>query len=76
MAAKSLQGEMLEYFTRLSIAEQKSVLQLVKTFAVGDADDFEPLTLEEYNRELDEADAEIEAGNYITHEEVMKKYLH
>jgi hypothetical protein len=28
--------------------------------------------LEEYNRELDESEAQIDAGNYFTQEEVMK----
>ncbi len=37
--------------------------------------DFRPQTIEEYNRELDEADACIEAGDYVTHEEVMRKYF-
>ena len=30
--------------------------------------------LEEYNREIDEAEAEIESGNYSTHEEVKKLF--
>jgi len=28
--------------------------------------------LDQYNKELDEADAEIDAGNYMSHEEVEK----
>jgi predicted transcriptional regulator len=74
MAATTLSEEMLEYFDRLTDAEQRSVLQLIKTFAGGE-DEFKPQTIEEYNRELEEADAEIEAGNFVPHEEVMKKYL-
>lgn len=73
MAASTLSNEMLEYFDRLSDAQQRSVLQLIKTFVDGN-NDFQPMSIEEYNRELEEVDAEIEAGNFITHEDLVKKY--
>jgi predicted transcriptional regulator len=75
MATPSLSREMLRYFTQLNAAEQKSVLQMIKTFLSSRKDDLKPVSLEEYNRELEEADAEIEAGNFVPHEEVMKRYL-
>ena len=75
MATTTLATEMLEYFDLLNAAEQKSVLQLIKTFVDG-KEDFKPQTIEEYNNELDEANARIEAGDFVTHEEVMKKYFH
>ena len=31
-------------------------------------------TVGEYNQELEEANAEVEAGNYVTHDEVKKKF--
>ena len=74
MATPSLSREMLRYFTQLNAAEQKSVLQMIKTFLSSRKDEFKPVSLEEYNRELEEADAEIETGNYVPHEEVMKRY--
>jgi predicted transcriptional regulator len=75
MATPSLSKEMLRYFTQLNAAEQKSVLQMIKTFLSSRKDEIKPVSLEEYNRELEEADAEIEDGNYVPHEEVMKRYL-
>ena len=33
----------------------------------------ERISIEQYNRELDEADAEIDAGDYLTHEEALKE---
>ena len=75
MATPSLSREMLRYFTQLNDAEQKSVLQMIKTFLGSRKNDLAPQTLEEYNRELEQADAEIEAGDYVPHEEVMKRYL-
>jgi hypothetical protein len=67
--------ELLRYFTRLKDAEQKSILQMLKTFVDSRQEEFKPVTLEEYNRELEEADAEIEAGEFVSHEEVMKRYF-
>ncbi|HWK02977.1 MAG TPA: hypothetical protein VNS58_05075 [Puia sp.] len=75
MATPSISREMLRYFTQLNDAEQKSVLQMIKTFLSTRKDDFKPVSLEDYNRELEEADAEIEAGEFVPHEEVMKRYL-
>jgi len=75
MAASTLSNEMLEYFDRLSDAEQRSVLQLIKTI-VDEKDDLEPISIEEYNKELDDAMTRVNAGRYITHEDVMKKHFH
>ena len=74
METSTLRTQMLEYFARLSDAEQRSVLQRLKTFTEG-RDNFQPMSIEEYNRELEEADAEIETGHYIIHEELKKKYF-
>ncbi|MDQ6761630.1 MAG: hypothetical protein M3015_03260 [Bacteroidota bacterium] len=32
-----------------------------------------PISIEQYNKELDEAEAEFENGEYITHEAMIKK---
>ena len=74
MTTTPIQQEMLQYFTRLNEKEQQSLLSLIKTF-ISSKKDFEPQTLEEYNNELEQADAEIEAGDYLTHEEVKKMFL-
>lgn len=71
MTTTTLQDEMLQYFIQLNKEEQQSLLGLVKTF-IGSRKDSVPQTLEEYNEELERGDAEIEAGNYITHDEVKK----
>lgn len=33
------------------------------------------ITLEQYNKELDEADAEIERGEFLTHEQALKEIM-
>ena len=75
METTILKEEMLTYFSRLNREEQQSILAMVKTFINSRNTEFGPVTLDEYNRELEEADAEIEAGDFITHDEVKKKYL-
>ena len=75
METTSISQEMLHHFTQLNEAEQKSVLELIKTFLYNRPSASSAQTLEEYNRELEDADAEIEAGDYVSHEEVMKRYL-
>jgi hypothetical protein len=74
MTTTTIEQEMLHYFTRLNEKEQQSLLNLIKTF-ISSRKDFEPQTLEEYNNELEQADTEIEAGDYVTHEEVKKMFL-
>jgi predicted transcriptional regulator len=74
METTTLKEEMLQYFDQLSKAEQQSLLDLIKTF-VNNRPEFEPVTLEEYNKELEDGDTEIEEGNFLTHEEVKKKFI-
>ena len=69
----TIKDEMLEYFTRLNKNEQQSVLGLLKTF-VDSREEMRPQTLQEYNDELEKGNTEIEAGNYITHDEVKKMF--
>ena len=66
--------ELLRYFTLLKDAEQKSILQMLKTFVSSREEDTKPVSLEEYNHELEQADSEIEEGDFVSHEEVMKRY--
>jgi predicted transcriptional regulator len=64
---KSLQQQLSGYFEQLTIAEQQSVLQLVKTIAEEKSHTWQ----EEYNQEIDDAMAEIENGKFYTHEEAL-----
>lgn len=75
MPPTSISQEMLTYFMQLNDAEKQSVLEMIKTFLRSRQTDFQPQSFEEYNQELEQADAEIESGDYVAHEEVMKRYL-
>jgi hypothetical protein len=46
---------------------------MIKTLSLSRRDDFKPQTLEEYNRELEEADKRIEAGYFTTQEDLEKE---
>lgn len=63
---KALEQEMHEYFMRLSDAEKKSVLQMLKTFLKGRKEKIVSQTQEEYNRELDEAMTRVKGGKFTT----------
>ncbi|MEP7237293.1 MAG: hypothetical protein ABI685_05500 [Ferruginibacter sp.] len=71
--ADILEQELHSYFTRLNEQEKKSFIKLLKDFlskpATGKA-----LSLEAYSAELENADAEIEAGDFILHEDVVKYF--
>jgi hypothetical protein len=73
MAYKSLQQEMQHYFSLLDKTEQLSIISLMKTFIASGRKS--AITLEAYTAELEAADADIEAGNYVLHEEVKKRFL-
>ncbi|MGI8636156.1 MAG: hypothetical protein ACR2KZ_12210 [Segetibacter sp.] len=75
MNAPVFEDELLQYFSMLNRAEQQSVLDMLKTFIASRKEEYGPVTLEQYNKELEEADAEIEAGEYVTHEEVKRRLL-
>lgn len=61
---------MLNYFTQLNESEKKSVIQLLKTFIKSRKQDTS-FTVEAYNQELQEAEAEFARGEYITHEQLL-----
>ena len=60
------------YFMQLSLAEKKSVVQMIKTFLHRSKKEAVNIDLEEYNNEIDEAMAEVERGEFYTHDEVVK----
>jgi predicted transcriptional regulator len=70
--ANALERELLRYIFRLDEAEKKSVLQMLKTFTKDRETNTANISVEQYNREIDEAIARVEAGEYFTHDEVER----
>lgn len=67
-----LEEEMHSYFTRLNEAEKKSVVQMLKTFLESKKDIPGRISIDEYNKEIDEAMEEIKKGEIYNHEEVLR----
>ena len=71
--AKALEQELLQYILQLDDAEKKSVLQMLKTFVKGRETKATRISIEQYNQELQAAEAEYEGGEYTTHEAFVKQ---
>ena len=71
--ANVLEQEWQSYFVQLNDVERKSVLLLLKAFLQRRHEDEGRISIDQYNKEIDEALAEVAAGNYITQEEMEKK---
>jgi hypothetical protein len=73
MAVSTTDKELLKYFTLLNEPQKKSLLELIKTFFKGETNQQNTPTLEEYNKELDEAMGRISKGEFTTIEELEKE---
>jgi predicted transcriptional regulator len=68
-----LEQEWQSYFVQMNEVERKSVLLMLKAFLQRRNEDTNRISIEQYNKEIDEALAEVEAGNYITQDEMEKR---
>jgi hypothetical protein len=71
---QALEQEMHNYFIQLNEAEKKSVILMLRTFLKGRStvSSEQNFDVEQYNKEIDEAIARVEAGEFHTHQEVEK----
>ncbi len=77
MTLAAIDKQLYSCIEQLSIAQKKSLLGFIKTVLPGGKEEI-PYTIEEYNQELHEAEAEIARGESYTHEEakeIFKKHL-
>ena len=73
--AKALDQELFQYILQLDEAEKKSILQMLKTFVKGREVKVSRITIEQYNKEIDEAIAKDEAGEFYFREEAERLTL-
>jgi predicted transcriptional regulator len=59
----------------LNDAEKQSIVDMLKVFIEGRNKEFSQITVEQYTNELDEADNEIEEGEFVNHDEVKKLFM-
>jgi hypothetical protein len=71
--ANAVDREMFAYFMQLNDAEKKSVVELLKTFMKSRRNQPDRITIEQYNKELDEAMERVGRGEYTTSEDLEKE---
>jgi predicted transcriptional regulator len=71
MAAHSLENEFNEYWSKLSVIEKQSLLTVAKNYVELKGET--TIDIDAYNQEIDEAVVRVEAGEFFTHEEVLKR---
>ena len=64
--------EWQSYFGQLNETEKRSVLLMLKVFLQGRDTGIKRASIEEYNKEIDDALAEVEEGDYISQDEMEK----
>ncbi len=72
MAISTTDKEFLKYFTQLDELQKKSLLTMLKTFLKANHVEQGRTSVEQYNRELEEAMAQVQRGDVYTHDEVIK----
>lgn len=73
--ASVLDRELLQYFMRLDEPQKRSLLEMMKSFLKAGGETLQPVSIEQYNRELDEAMERISKGDFTTFEELEKEML-
>jgi hypothetical protein len=68
MAASPLDIELSKYWSLLTAVQKESLLGVIKSFV----ESTERINSEQYNLELGEAEAEYQAGDHITSEEMLQ----
>ena len=77
MTARSIDAQILQSLPLLGKEEKVSLLKVIQTFLkLKDTSVVEepPFDIDEYNREIDEAEAEYERDGGLSHEEVMAMF--
>jgi len=67
-----LDSEIQKYLPLLGNEEKQSLLSVIKSFLNLKKDDAN-INIEQYNREIDEAMARIDNGEFTTYEDIEKK---
>jgi len=71
--ANAIDREMFNYFTQLNDAEKKSVVELLKAFVIGRKDTSRRISIDQYNKEIDDAMERVRRGEYTTFEDLEKE---
>jgi hypothetical protein len=73
MSVQTVDSQIVDYLPLLGDEEKRSILGVIKSFVLLRKKEMqERISIEQYNKELDDALEEIRAGNLLTQEEVEK----
>jgi hypothetical protein len=73
MAVSVVERELLRYVALMSEQQKKSLLEMIKLFVTPGDETGGPMTIEEYNKELEDAESEFDRGEFITHHELLNQ---
>ena len=71
--ANAIDREMFNYFTQLNDTEKRSVVELLKAFVIGRKDTPHRISVDQYNKEIDDAMERVRKGEYTTFEDLEKE---
>jgi len=72
MTTAAIKKQFDGYLPLLTVKQQSLLLEMVKSFLNVDKD-VKRITRKQYNKEIAEAVARIEKGNFVTHEDALKE---
>jgi len=72
METALIDNELMHYWARLTMAQKESVLNVLKSF-IAPEEATGHISMEQYNKELEEAMKRMDAGEFYTHEQVVEK---
>lgn len=72
MRANTITNQLNKYFSLLSEEQKELVVKLIKSF-VTQKEPVSRISIEQYNKEIDEAMEEVRNGNYTTQEDLEKE---
>lgn len=72
MTTTAIKKQFDGYLPLLSVKQQALLLEMVKSFLNVDKET-KRITRKQYNKEINDAVARIEKGNFATHEEALKE---
>ena len=72
MTTTAIKKQVDDYLPLLSARQQALVLEMIKSFLDVDSDT-KRISRKQYNKELDEAAARVENGNFVSHKDAVKE---
>jgi len=66
----AIDKELYSYIELLDVKQKQSLLSVIKSFL--NPLERHTISLEEYNKELEDSEAEIDRGEFYTHDEVVE----